>query len=126
VSFKKNLYYHNMHYLLRSACVFSISFLSVCHLAEEKTKTTLNPTAVTTPTTTPTCVDKRWCNVRLPTEIVPSHYNMELRSDVDKLTYSGVTEILLHVAKPIDVVLVHIKKKNITAVELKNLGILYI
>lgn len=47
---------------------------------------------------------------------------MELRSDVEKLTYSGVQEILLNVTKPIDVVLVHIKEKKITGVELKDLG----
>ena len=47
---------------------------------------------------------------------------MELRSDVDKLTYSGVQEILLNVTNPIDVVLVHIKEKKITEVELKDLG----
>lgn len=58
--------------------------------------------------------------MRLPQEIRPSHYDLKLISDVDKLKYEGTQAINITVSSPIDVVLVHIKEKSITEVLLES------
>eukprot|EP00111_Clytia_hemisphaerica_P010712 TCONS_00031279-protein len=85
-------------------------------------KTTLNPRSTTVvPSGKPACSGKQWCNVRLPEHIRPYHYNLEILSDVKNLKYDGQVEILLSVSKPIDVILVHIKEKLITKVNLQSI-----
>lgn len=93
-------------------------------------KTTKKPVSTTAPLTTtarqtttkkPACTaGKRWCDVRLPKEIRPTHYDLKLISDVDKLKYEGIQAINITVSSPIDVVLVHIKEKVITEVVLES------
>ena len=105
---------------------FPIFYLEKLQKGESQTtkrpvpKTT---TATSTQTTTkkPLCTaGKRWCDVRLPQEIRPSHYDLKLTSDVEKLVYQGTQVINIAVSSPIDVVLVHIKEKSITKVLLES------
>ena len=102
--------------------IFIIIIINI-HLGNgDSTITTSNPHSTTIkPSGKPVCYGKQWCNVRLPEEIRPYHYNLEILSDVKNLKYNGQVEILFTVSKPIDVILVHIKENVIMKVTLNSI-----
>ena len=71
-------------------------------------RTTVGPTTSTL---------KPWEKIRLPTDIVPDHYDMLIRVYLDTLRFSGNSNITINVTKATDKILFHINKINITDVE---------
>ena len=60
---------------------------------------------------------KPWEKIRLPTDIVPDHYDMLIRVYLDTLRFSGNSNITINVKKSTDKILFHVNKINITGVE---------
>ena len=83
---------------------------------EEAGQSTPAPTTTPGPTTPGTEV---WWNVRLPDNIVPVHYDVVLYIDLKKLVFFGDVSILVNVTKPIENVLVHVNKMNITSAKVE-------
>jgi len=83
------------------------------------TPTAKEPTPIATigPTTPGTEV---WWKVRLPHNVVPDHYDVELNIDLDKLEFNGSVTILVTVREPTENVLVHVNKMNITSASVEK------
>ncbi|XP_033233199.1 glutamyl aminopeptidase isoform X2 [Drosophila pseudoobscura] len=58
---------------------------------------------------------------RLPKELKPSKYTMQLRPDLNKKNYTGNISISLEVLEPIAFIPVHIKQMNVSTVDVQHL-----
>ncbi|KAH8243515.1 hypothetical protein KR032_008161 [Drosophila birchii] len=58
---------------------------------------------------------------RLPQQIRPSKYRLQLRPDLDRKNYSGNISISLQVLEPIAFIPVHAKKLNVSTVDVQRL-----
>ena len=57
-----------------------------------------------------------WTDIRLPTFIVPKHYELYMRPDMTTFYNTGSVSILLSVSEKTDFLVIHIKKLNITEI----------
>lgn len=80
-------------------------------------KTTESPTAGTTPSQ-----NEPWDQIRLPSDVAPSHYDMLIRVYLDTLKFSGNSNISINVSKETDKILFHINKINVTKVDVVKHG----
>ena len=97
-------------------CFFEI--ISAQEKEDAKTSpAAVEPTSTIGPTTPGTEV---WWKVRLPLNIVPDHYDVELNIDLDKSEFSGNVTILVIVREPTENVLVHVNKMNITSASVEK------
>lgn len=81
------------------------------------TPATMEPTPTIGPTTPGTEV---WWKVRLPHNVVPDHYDVELNIDLDKAEFNGSVTILVTVREPTENVLVHVNKMKITSASVEK------
>lgn len=58
---------------------------------------------------------------RLPKQIKPSKYRLQLRPDLDRKNYSGNISISLQVLEPIAFIPVHVNQLNVSTVEVQHL-----
>ncbi|XP_028402372.1 glutamyl aminopeptidase-like [Dendronephthya gigantea] len=86
-----------------------------------KSKSTKPPiTTKPTPKTTPAS-NEPWDEIRLPSDVVPIHYDMLIKVYLDTLNFSGNSNISINVLNPTDKILFHINKINITKVTVVKL-----
>lgn len=67
------------------------------------------------------CTDV-WCSIRLPSDVIPYHYNLFIKAYVKQLKYEGKQEAFFKVTKPTNVVIVHIKQMTVDSVSVKSLA----
>ena len=77
------------------------------------------PTASVRPTTPGS--EPYW-NVRLPTDIIPTHYDVTVKIDLDKRRYDGKVAIFVNVTIPTIYVMVHTNTINITESSVQKIG----
>lgn len=65
------------------------------------------------------CADL-WCNVRLPTNVIPYHYNIELNTFPKELKYNGNVTVYLNVTRETDAILIHAREKKIDVVKVTS------
>ena len=58
---------------------------------------------------------------RLPTTVVPSHYDLELAPDLDAATFAGTSEVTLIVTEPVDQLILHALDLDITEAWLEGI-----
>ena len=68
---------------------------------------------------------KPWSDIRLPRNIVPSHYNISLRVDLEKFVFSGSVDIDVECTRDTEYVIIHansldIKKSQVVVRELRK------
>ncbi len=65
-----------------------------------------------------------WSDIRLPNNLVPSFYTLELKVDVDKFTFEGAVDIQIQVKNSFEYVIVHVNALDITGsrVLVRDLG----
>ena len=51
---------------------------------------------------------------RLPTTVVPTHYDLELAPDLDAATFTGTEAVTLVVTEPVDQLILHALDLDIT------------
>ena len=72
-------------------------------------------TPMPTPTGKPPCIpDGPWCNIRLPTNVWPIHYDLFLHPNLTQGSYTGKVQIVTWVNSSTKYVLIHIRSMNIT------------
>eukprot|EP00795_Rhopilema_esculentum_P003673 gene3673-14933_t len=64
--------------------------------------------------TKPPCTGGPWCNVRLPGDVTPYHYNLAIKADVDGLKFNGTQTMFFKVTKSTKYFLFHYKEMMIT------------
>lgn len=55
-----------------------------------------------------------WSSIRLPGNLVPSFYKLQLKVDLDKFTFEGSVEIQVNVKNDFEYVIVHVNSLDIT------------
>ena len=55
-----------------------------------------------------------WSGIRLPRNIIPSTYSLDLRVDLDKFIFSGGVEIEVECVQPTHLIILHVNALNIT------------
>ncbi len=56
-----------------------------------------------------------WCTVRLPNDVIPHHYNLRIRADVEALRFNGTQTMFVTITKATKYILFHYKEMNITS-----------
>lgn len=82
-------------------------------------KTTPTASTTQTPTTSPR-TPKPWEKIRLPNNVHPIHYNMLIRTDLKKLSFTGTSTIEIKVTSPTRLILFHINQMKIDRVGVKD------
>ena len=84
---------------------------------------TTSPNATTPmPTSEPDYGPGPWTHVRLPSYSKPSHYDIELVVDLDKLIFSGKVDINVDLSQTTPYMYLHTNKLNISNPKLKKNG----
>ncbi|XP_041462436.1 aminopeptidase N-like [Lytechinus variegatus] len=66
------------------------------------------------PTHSPTSAPKPWESLRLPTSLIPSHYDIELQIDIDdQQRFEGTISIIMECRESTDLLLLHSKELEI-------------
>src|SRR4026209_2452912 len=60
-------------------------------------------------------------DVRLPKNVVPTHYDIELKPDLDNFTFSGIETITLSVLKKTKKITLHSKEIEIDTVDINKM-----
>ena len=60
-----------------------------------------------------------WCSTRLPTNIVPYHYDLFIKAFVDDLKFEGTQVVSFDVTMETDKILIHIEEMEIDAASVK-------
>ena len=55
-----------------------------------------------------------WCSVRLPQNVIPIHYNLRIKANVNELSFNGTQSMFVRVTNATKYVLFHFKQMNIT------------
>lgn len=84
--------------------------------------TQVAPDTTSVSSTAPGSCTGVWCSIRLPSDVVPYHYNLFIKAYVKQLKYEGKQEAFFKVTKPTNVVIVHIKQMTVDSVSVKSLG----
>lgn len=58
-----------------------------------------------------------WSNIRLPGDLIPTHYNLELRVDLEKFIFTGSVEIDVECKRDTDYVILHVNSLKISRSE---------
>lgn len=84
---------------------------------DEKTTSAPSQPTPTSPqiTTQSPCTGGPWCSVRLPTNIIPFHYNLKIEVDFPGLKFNGTQRMFVKVVRPTSYVLFHYKLMRIIA-----------
>ena len=61
-----------------------------------------------------------WCHVRLPTNVIPYHYNLDLNTFPKELKYNGNVTVYLNVTRETDAILIHARDKQIDVVKVTS------
>jgi len=86
--------------------------------SQKTAKPTVSSQQPTSPSQKPTqasCTGGPWCNIRLPTDVIPFHYNLKISADVDALKFNGTQKMFVNVTMPTKYVLFHYKEMDITS-----------
>ncbi len=81
--------------------------------ATPTTRPTTPPHTMATPPHTTVTPPQPWNSVRLPTNVIPEHYRIDLTLDLDNFAVSGSVEILCNVVDTTSIILVHAREMNI-------------
>ncbi|CAI9720250.1 aminopeptidase N-like [Octopus vulgaris] len=57
--------------------------------------------------------NKLWNRLRLPRSLIPSHYSLELKIDMDAFIFTGKVNITVHVDQPTHYVIFHTKELDV-------------
>ncbi|XP_014782358.2 aminopeptidase N [Octopus bimaculoides] len=57
--------------------------------------------------------NKLWNRLRLPRSLIPSHYSLELKVDMDAFIFTGKVNITIHVDQPTHYVIFHTKELDV-------------
>ncbi|XP_072036065.1 aminopeptidase N-like [Amphiura filiformis] len=89
-----------------------VAFLPKCRRPEPiPVSGTISPT--TSPGNTPQTPKNIWDNPRLPDDIVPLHYSIDLTIDLDNFTFSGTSSMQIMCISKTNVILLHGKQLTI-------------
>lgn len=86
---------------------------------EPKSTKTMRMTTTEAPTT-PSKQKSAWEEIRLPTNLHPLHYDMLVRTYLNKLTFTGNSNITIKVTNSTDLILFHINLLEIRAVSVED------
>lgn len=108
--------------ILLAVIIGVLSGVISARYAEDRTRRELlenkekrDDTALTTPRpTTPTLGPEPWYQVRLPSNILPLHYDLYLHPNLTTETFKGNVSVLVEVTEPTEYVLIHINEMTVT------------
>lgn len=82
-------------------------------LLDDKEKRDATTTPSTVPTT-PTLGPEPWYQVRLPSNVIPVHYDLYLHPNLTTDTFKGNVTVLVEVREPTEYILIHINEMTVT------------